>query len=104
MLADPMTLALIEAKTEERVLKTKTMKLSCKIKDEVSRFENGSQSYIKCLLEKSEKARHNYERAKRNTLIDQEETLKNRRLLKKSRSQSKLECKENNCFEIPYYH
>jgi tyrosyl-tRNA synthetase len=68
----------------------KTFKLQTKIKDEVMKFNNFSDQYIKSILESSERAVRKNKELKTVDLNKQEKNLEERIMLKKVRSQEKL--------------
>jgi hypothetical protein len=68
----------------------KTFKLQTKIKDEVMKFNNFSDQYIKSILESSERAVKKNKELKTVDLNKQEKNLEERIMLKKVRSQEKL--------------
>ena len=65
----------------------KTFKLQTKIKDEVMKFQNFSDQYIKSILESSEKAVKKNAELREVDLNKQERNLEERIMLKKVRSQ-----------------
>jgi hypothetical protein len=68
----------------------KTFKLQTKIKDEVMKFQNFSDQYIKSILESSEKAVKKNAELREVDLNKQERNLEERIMLKKVKSQEKL--------------
>jgi hypothetical protein len=68
----------------------KSFKLQTKIKDEVMKFNNFSDQYIKSILESSERAVKKNKELKTVDLNKQEKNLEERIMLKKVRSQEKL--------------
>jgi hypothetical protein len=68
----------------------KTFKLQTKIKDEVMKFNNFSDQYIKSIMESSERAIKKNTELKAVDLNKQEKNLEERIMLKKVRSQEKL--------------
>ena len=68
----------------------KTFKLQTKIKDEVMKFQNFSDQYIKSILESSEKAVKKNAELREVDLNKQERNLEDRIMLKKVKSQEKL--------------
>jgi glutaredoxin len=68
----------------------KTFKLQTKIKDEVMKFQNLSDQYIKSILESSEKAVKKNAELREVDLNKQERNLEERIMLKKVKSQEKL--------------
>lgn len=68
----------------------KTFKLQTKIKDEVMKFQNFSDQYIKNILESSEKAVKKNAELREVDLNKQEKNLEERIMLKKVKSQEKL--------------
>lgn len=65
----------------------KTFKLQTKIKDEVMKFQNFSDQYIKSILESSEKAVRKNAELREVDLNKQEKQLEERIMLKKVKSQ-----------------
>lgn len=99
LLANPKTLTIIEKPIKKNQQQSencdienvmKTFKLQTKIKDEVMKFNNFSDQYIKSILESSERAIKKNKELKTVDLNKQEKNLQERIMLKKVRSQEKL--------------
>jgi len=89
LLADPATLSIIENRSPGKIGHAKYAHVASKskISEEVCRFKNCSNEYIKSILEQSEKAIKRTEKLRTKNLDKQEESLQTRIMLKKCRSQ-----------------
>jgi hypothetical protein len=95
LLADPATLTLIELKSPSKFqpaaeIRSPRLATRSKISNEISRFNNCSNEYVRNIIEQSEKVSTKTGKLLDKDLNKQEQELQNRIQLKKYKSQEKL--------------